>query len=175
VLGKTFTRRALAELSGLGDADLEPPLRGLVRKEILSVQADPRSPEHGQYSFVQDLLRHVAYETLSKGERRTRHLAAAAHLQSTFPDEEEVVEVVASHYLDAYRTAPEAADAAEIKVKAREMLARAGERAGMGNLEGPDRPVPRLPDHVQGQCRAPRGAGEGGCRRGRGQREGTLP
>ena len=44
--------------------------RGLVRKEVLSIQADPRSPEHGQYGFLQDLVRAVAYETLSKRERR---------------------------------------------------------------------------------------------------------
>ena len=129
VLGKTFTRQALATLSGLSEDALEPLLRALVRKEILAVQADPRSPEYGQYSFVQDLLRHVAYETLTKQERRGRHLAAAAYLSGAFPDEDEVVEVVASHYLNAYRAAPEAEDAAEIKVKAREMLARAGERA----------------------------------------------
>jgi class 3 adenylate cyclase/tetratricopeptide (TPR) repeat protein len=128
VLGKSFTRQALGSLSGTDDGDLDPLLRSLVRKEILSIQSDPRSPEHGQYSFVQDLLRHVAYETLTKQERRARHLAAAEHLRSSFSDEEEVVEVVASHYLDAYRAAPDAPDAAATKVKAREMLARAGER-----------------------------------------------
>jgi class 3 adenylate cyclase/tetratricopeptide (TPR) repeat protein len=129
VLGKTFTRHALSSLAGLDDDELSPLLRTLVRKEILSVQADPRSPEHGQYSFVQDLLRHVAYETLSRAERKSRHLAAAAHLESVFPEEDEVVEVLASHYLDAYREAPDAPDAAEIKLKARGMLARAGDRA----------------------------------------------
>ncbi len=130
VLGKTFTKRALATLSGFGEEQLEPLLRSLVRKEILALQADPRSPEHGQYSFVQDLLRHVAYETLSKRERRSRHLAAASHLATVFPDEEEeIVEVLASHYLDAYRAVPEAEDADQIKARAREMLSRAGERA----------------------------------------------
>ena len=129
VLGKTFTRHALGTLAGLDDQALSPLLLTLVRKEIMAVQADPRSPEHGQYSFVQDLLRHVAYETLSRAERRSRHLAAAAHLETAFPDEDEVVEVLASHYLDAYRAAPDAPDAVEIKLKAREMLARAGDRA----------------------------------------------
>jgi tetratricopeptide (TPR) repeat protein len=129
VLGKTFTKRALATLSGISESELEPLLASLVRKEMLGVQADPRSPEHGQYSFLQDLVRHVAYETLSRQERRSRHLAAAAHLESAFPDEEEIVEVLASHYLDAYRAAPEAEDAGEIKVRARAMLTRAGERA----------------------------------------------
>ena len=129
VLGKTFTRAGLASLSGLAEGELEPLLSSLVRKEVLGVQADPRSPEHGQYGFLQDLVRHVAYETLSKRERRTRHLAAAEHLTAAFADDDEVVEVVASHYVAAYETAPEADDAAEIKQKAQAMLARAGERA----------------------------------------------
>jgi tetratricopeptide (TPR) repeat protein len=128
VLGKTFSREALAALAG-DDTEIESLLTALVRKEVLGVQADPRSSEHGQYGFLQDLVRHVAYETLSKRERRARHLAAAAHLSAAFADEEEVVEVIASHYLAAHETGPDADDAAEIKEKARAMLARAGERA----------------------------------------------
>jgi predicted ATPase/class 3 adenylate cyclase len=128
VLGKTFTRDALAALAGT-DADIEPLLMALLRKEVLGVQADPRSPEHGQYGFLQDLVRHVAYETLSKRERRARHLAAAAHLSAAFADEDEVVEVIASHYLAAHEAAPDAEDAAEIRGKAQVMLVRAGERA----------------------------------------------
>ena len=129
VLGKTFSKSALAALSSIALDEIEILLTSLVRKEIRGVQADPRSPEHGQYSFLQDLVRHVAYETLSKRERRTRHLAAAAHLESAFPDEEGIVEVLASHYLDAYKAAPDAEDADEIRTHAREKLARAGDRA----------------------------------------------
>ena len=72
---------------------------------------------------------HVAYETLSKKERRTRHLAAAAYLEGSFANEDEVAEVLASHYLAAYTALPEAEDAAEIKRKAQEALVRAGDRA----------------------------------------------
>jgi class 3 adenylate cyclase/tetratricopeptide (TPR) repeat protein len=130
VLGKTFTKAGLLALSGLGESDLEPLLTSLTRKEFLSVQADPRSPERGQYGFMQDLLKHVAYETLSKRDRKARHLAAAAHLERSFGSaEQEIVEVVAAHYRDAYEAAPDDPDAAEIKAKARAMLARAGERA----------------------------------------------
>ncbi len=129
VLGKTFTKDALAALADSG-VEIEPLLTSLARKEVLFVQADPRSPEHGQYGFLQDLVRHVAYETLSKRERRSRHLAAAEHLRSAFAeDEDEVVEVIASHYLAAHEAVPDAKDAAEIKDKARAMLVRAGERA----------------------------------------------
>jgi class 3 adenylate cyclase/tetratricopeptide (TPR) repeat protein len=129
VLGKTFTRDALAALAG-ADAEIEPLLTALSRKEVLGVQADPRSPEHGQYGFLQDLVRHVAYETLSKRERRARHLAAAEYLRGAFAaEEDEVVEVIASHYLAAHGAAPDAEDAAEIRGKAQVMLVRAGERA----------------------------------------------
>ena len=130
VLGKTFTQQALAALANAPAEKLEPLLSGLVRKEVLGVQSDPRSPERGQYGFLQDLVRHVAYETLSKRERKTRHLAAAEHLEGAFSELDEVAEVLASHYLAAFEAAPEADDAQQIRAKAREMLARAGERAG---------------------------------------------
>ena len=129
VLGKTFAREGLVALSGLPPDALEPLLTSLVRKEVLSLQSDPRSPEHGQYGFLQELVRHVAYETLSKRDRRAKHLAVAAYLEAAYPDDDEVVEVVASHYLVAYETVPDADDAEAIKARARDTLARAGARA----------------------------------------------
>ncbi len=130
VLGKTFTKPGLAALTGLADTEIDPLLVALVRKEILSIQADPRSPERGQYSFLQDIVKHVAYETISKKERKTKHLAAAQFLSSVWSaEEDEIVEVVAAHYLDAYHAGPDDPDAAEIRATAREMLVRAAERA----------------------------------------------
>ena len=127
VLGKTFTPAAV---TALAETDVEALLTSLVRKEVLGVQADPRSPEHGQYGFLQDLVRHVAYETLSKRDRRTKHLAAAGYLRSAFAaEDDEVVEVIASHYVAAYEAAPDAEDAVEIRAKAQGMLVRAGQRA----------------------------------------------
>ena len=66
VLGKTFTKQALADVGGVSEEELEPLLSALMRKEVFSLQADPRSPERGQYGFLQDLLRRVAYETLAE-------------------------------------------------------------------------------------------------------------
>ena len=130
VLGKSFTKPGLAALSGRDDATLDALLTSLVRKEVLSVQADPRSPERGQYSFLQDLLKRIAYDTLSKPERKTRHLAAAAHLERTITGAEgELVEVIAAHYLDAYEAAPDADDAATLRAKAGR-AARPRRRAG---------------------------------------------
>ena len=130
VLGRTFTSRALAAVSSNPEAELDPLLASLVRKEILSVQADPRSPEHGQYGFLNALVQKVAYDTLAKKERKARHLKVADYLEREWgSDEAEIVEVVASHYLEAYLAAPDAEDAVEIKRRARERLTRAGERA----------------------------------------------
>jgi class 3 adenylate cyclase/tetratricopeptide (TPR) repeat protein len=130
VLGKTFTKQALAHLSGLAEAELEPLLSSLVRKEVVNLQADPRSPERGQYGFLQELLKRVAYETLAKRERKSLHLAAAEHLEGSWgPAEHEIVEVVASHYLAALEATPDAEDAAAIRAKARAHLGGAAERA----------------------------------------------
>ncbi|HST18123.1 MAG TPA: adenylate/guanylate cyclase domain-containing protein [Gaiellaceae bacterium] len=130
VLGKSFTKEGVAALSGLDPDDADRVLQSLARKEIVSLQADPRSPERGQYAFLQDLLKRVAYETLARRERRARHLAAAAYLErATGSAEQEAVAVVAAHYIDAYRVAPEDADAPAIKERAASRLAEAGERA----------------------------------------------
>jgi tetratricopeptide (TPR) repeat protein len=130
VLGKTCTPAALAAVSGLSEREIEPVLAALVAKEVLTVQADPRSPERGQYGFLQDLVRTVAYETLPKKDRKAMHLSVASFLQVGWGSEEgELVEVVASHFLEAHRLAPDAEDAPRIRDLARGMLIRAGERA----------------------------------------------
>ncbi len=126
VLGKTFTKTGLAQVSGRPEAELEPLLAFLVRREILGLQNDPRSPEVGQYGFLQDLLRQVAYETLARPERKARHLAAADYLTSSG---DETVEVVASHLLSAYDADRDAEDAPAIRDKARLALVHAGQRA----------------------------------------------
>ena len=128
VLGKTFTGGALEALSGLDQADLDPLLTSLVRKEVLGLQSDPRSPEHGQYGFLQDLLRQVAYETLPRQERRAKHLAAADHLAHAIA-EDEVIEVVAAHLLEAHRLDPDASDADALRTRAKDAFLQAGERA----------------------------------------------
>jgi predicted ATPase/class 3 adenylate cyclase len=130
VLGKTFTKQGLTALTGMDAAGLEPILASLLRKEVLSVQADPLSPERGQYAFLQDIVKRVAYETISRKERKAKHLATAQFLL-TLPgsDEDEIVEVVAQHLIDALESAPDAPDADEIRDRAREMFIRAGDRA----------------------------------------------
>ena len=72
-------------------------------------EVDPRSPERGQYAFVQALIREVAYSTLSLRDRRTRHLAAARYFESIGDDE--LAGALAAHYLAAYRASTEGPEA----------------------------------------------------------------
>jgi class 3 adenylate cyclase/tetratricopeptide (TPR) repeat protein len=129
VFGGSFPRSAAEALSELEPERLDAVLASLVRKEVLAIRSDRLSPERGQYVFAQALLRTVAYEMLSRRERGPRHLAAAEHLRATFPnDGEEVAEVVAAHYLDAYRAAGEDG-ADELRAQALAALGRAAQRA----------------------------------------------
>jgi class 3 adenylate cyclase/tetratricopeptide (TPR) repeat protein len=130
VAGKTFGADAVVALAGITRPEADALLASLVRKELLSVQTDPRSPERGQYVFLQALVRRVAYETQSLRERKRLHLSLAEYLETSWAaEDEEVVEIVASHLLDAYRAGPDAEDAPAIRARARECLVRAGHRA----------------------------------------------
>ena len=130
VLGITFPAEALIPISGRDEASVRAALADLVRREVLSVSADPLSPERGSYQFAQDMLRQVAYDTLSRRDRKTRHLQVAAYLRQAFPgDGEEVADVIARHYLDALHAIPGDPDADGIRGQAIATLIRAAERA----------------------------------------------
>ena len=130
VAGKTVTKHALLAVTGRAEDELDHILAALVRRELLAVQQDPMSPERGHFGFVQALVQKVAYETLSRKDRKARHLEVAAYLErSSGYERDEIAEVICSHLLHAYRAAPEAADAQDIRSRAAEASKRAGERA----------------------------------------------
>jgi class 3 adenylate cyclase/tetratricopeptide (TPR) repeat protein len=127
VLGASFTAGSLAAVAGRSDDEVASALRSLVRREILELQADPRSPERGQYSFVQAVIHEVAYSTLSRRDRRGRHLAAARYFETL--DDPELAQILATHYMEAYRAAPDDQQGAAIRVQARLALRAAAERS----------------------------------------------
>jgi class 3 adenylate cyclase/tetratricopeptide (TPR) repeat protein len=130
VFGGNFPLAAAQALSGMPEGDAGAVLASLVRKQVLTVRADPHSPDRGQYRFSQMLLRTVAYETLSKRERKSRHLAAAHYLSHAFANEgEDVAEVLAAHYLQAYRAAADDSDATQLRTEAIAALRRGAQRA----------------------------------------------
>jgi class 3 adenylate cyclase/tetratricopeptide (TPR) repeat protein len=130
VFAGNFPLAASQALSGLPAQRADSVLASLVRKQVLTVRADPLSPDRGQYRFGQMLLRTVAYDMLSKRERKSRHLAAAEYLSHAFANEgEDVAEVVAAHYLSAYRCAANDSDADQLRAEAVSALRRGAQRA----------------------------------------------
>jgi class 3 adenylate cyclase/tetratricopeptide (TPR) repeat protein len=130
VLGGSFPRQTVGALSEIDPDLLDDLLSSLVRKEVLTVRADRLSPERGQYAFTQSLIRSVAYDMLTRAERKARHLRTAEHLRSAFPDEgAEVAEVIGAHLYDAYKAAGDDPDAESLRAEACAAYTRAGERA----------------------------------------------
>ncbi|MEP7158475.1 MAG: adenylate/guanylate cyclase domain-containing protein, partial [Chloroflexota bacterium] len=127
VVGQSFTIDALAAVSGERPDALSDPLAALVRRQILQVDVDPRSPERGQYQFVQAVVREVAEASLSRPDRRALHLAAARYYESL--GDEELAGVLASHYVDAHRSTPPGPEADALAAQARVSLRAAAERA----------------------------------------------
>jgi tetratricopeptide (TPR) repeat protein len=127
VIGKTFSIDALAAVSGVPADQVATRLRGLVRREILTLEADPRSPERGLYGFVQGLIREVAYGTLAKRDRRQLHVAAARYYEGL--DDEGIAGALAEHYVAAYKAQPEGPEGEAVAAQARVALRGAAERA----------------------------------------------
>jgi class 3 adenylate cyclase/tetratricopeptide (TPR) repeat protein len=127
VLGQSFTLAALAGLSSSPAEGLEARLQGLVRREVLGLDADPRSPERGQYRFVQALIREVAYNALARKERKARHVAAARYFEGLATGE--LAGVLAEHYLAAYRNAQAGPEQDALAGQSRIALRAAADRA----------------------------------------------
>ncbi len=140
VLGQTFDLRSVAHISGRDEETLEARLRALVKRELLEISVDPRSPERGHYGFVQSVIREVAYDTLSRRDRRTRHLAAARYYEAEGDDE--LAAVLATHYLAALEASEPGPEADALQVQARLSLRAAADRAM--DLGSPDQALTHL-------------------------------
>ncbi|HYI23204.1 MAG TPA: adenylate/guanylate cyclase domain-containing protein [Candidatus Limnocylindrales bacterium] len=127
VLGQSFSLSALSAVAAMPEDELEPRLAALGRRELIHREMDPRSPERGQYEFVQALIREVAYKTLAKKDRKKLHLAAARYFEAL--DNDEIAGALASHYLAARANAQEGAEADALAGQARLALKAAATRA----------------------------------------------
>ena len=127
VLGQSFRVEALAAVAGADPAALANQLDRLVRRQLLVVDEDPRSPERGQYQFVQAVVREVAYASLARADRRSRHLGAARYHEAL--GDEESAGVLASHYLAAHEASRPGPEADALAAQARIALQAAADRA----------------------------------------------
>ena len=127
VLGKSFGRPALAAVSEREAGQLDGLLQRLGRKQIVAIESSRAAAGQAQYGFVQGLLRDVAYSTLSRRDRRGRHLAAARYFESLGDDE--LAGLVANHFYDAFLAVPDGSDGQDAAALARVALRAAAVRS----------------------------------------------
>ena len=125
VLGLSFNLQGLAAVQGMEPTAMRRRLDALIREELFELDEDPRSPERGQYRFMQGLIREVAYGRLSRADRHERHRRVAEYFAG-FGDPE-LAGIVASHFLSAHETAPPGTE--DLLERGRAALIGAAERA----------------------------------------------
>ena len=140
VLGRRFRPEALMAVATSEPAAVGERIESLVRRELIARDDDLSSPGRGELAFVQDLVREVAYHTLSRSERRRLHLSAARYLE-TKPDED-VAESLAGHLVEAHGIAPDHADANRLARRAVAALRLAAQNAL--RLHVPERAIGHL-------------------------------
>jgi class 3 adenylate cyclase len=129
VLGATFTREAIGVLAA-DVPNLDDVLTALTKAEILGIVSSRLSAEYGQYRFVQDVVRQVAYSTLSRRDRKTRHLAVAAYFETLSDPASDYAPVLAQHFLDAVESSSDSdADITDLRERAVVNLRDAAARA----------------------------------------------
>ncbi len=106
VLGQSFTIEGLAALREESLDKLERRLGDLVRHEVLTLVRDPRSPELGQYQWVQGMLREVTYGRIARADRHDLHLRVARYFREL--GDPELAPVAAAHFVSASEYSGEA-------------------------------------------------------------------
>ena len=115
--------------------DIGPVLTGLVDKEILVITGR-------RWSFRSDLIREVAYGTMTKADRARRHYGIAYFLEHNVADKDDAslraVDVIAHHYAAAADLSREIGSVdwvpEDITIQALDWLERAAERAELAQM-----------------------------------------
>ena len=114
VLGRSFGVSLLAGVAG-GEADLREPLRELQRLDLIRQSRRWPQPE---FRFKHVLIQEAVYRTIVGSERRRLHREAAQWLEERTDAADDVLALLAHHWL-----------AAEDEAKAADYLTRAGDKA----------------------------------------------
>ncbi|HEX8918946.1 MAG TPA: tetratricopeptide repeat protein, partial [Chloroflexota bacterium] len=113
VIGRSFSVRLLAAITGQAEQSLDRPLAALQQAEI----AFPRRGPDLEYVFKHVSMREAAYNTLVQKRRQALHLATARATAEVYPSDE-YIEIIAYHYAKT-----------EEHEEAAQWLERAGDRA----------------------------------------------
>ena len=100
VLGQSFiARRAGRRQRRRAGRPRAPPARPRPARDPRRGDGPASRRSAASTRFIQAIIREVAYGTLSKRERRARHLAAARYFETL--DDQELAGALATHYLAA--------------------------------------------------------------------------
>jgi class 3 adenylate cyclase/tetratricopeptide (TPR) repeat protein len=130
VVGRVFWPGAVAALGGAaGRRELDECLHRLERKQFVRRARASSLAGETQYAFAHVLVRDVTYGQIPRAVRAGRHLDAAGWIESLGRTDDHA-EMLAHHYLSALELARAAnQDAADLALRARPALERAGDRA----------------------------------------------
>ena len=81
VVGQTFWPGVISALESGRDSSLSDSLDGLAARGMIRRAARSELGGEVQFSFKHSLVHDVAYQTLTRAARRTRHATVAAHLE----------------------------------------------------------------------------------------------
>ena len=133
VIGKVFWAGAVTAMGDRSPDTVSEVLHDLSRKELVRPSRQSSMQGQAEYAFWHVLTRDVAYSQLPRPERASRHIAAAAWIESQAPQRmEDVADVLAYHYataLDLAHATGESNQASALEDPARRFLTLAGERA----------------------------------------------
>ena len=122
VIGKVFWAGAVAAMGERDPQTVTTTLRELSRKELVRPPRHSSMAGEAEYAFWHVLARDVAYNQLPRASRATRHVAAAAWIESKAPERvEDLADVLAYHYataLELARAAGQTEQAAELEAPA---------------------------------------------------------
>jgi class 3 adenylate cyclase/tetratricopeptide (TPR) repeat protein len=123
VMGRSFWRGALVAISGEDMVPgLDEALDSLVSRDLIRRQPTSLVPEDEEYLFKHILIREVAYSTLARGPRRTKHAAAGRFIEEVSGGRvRESASILAHHF----REAGDHGKAAEFLMMAAEVASRA--------------------------------------------------
>ncbi|HEV8053740.1 MAG TPA: AAA family ATPase, partial [Candidatus Limnocylindrales bacterium] len=111
VVGRIFWDALIAHLSRQGTSSTGEVLRRLRVKELVVSRQPSSLAGAAEFGFRHVLIRDVAYDSLPKRDRAAKHLDVARWAEETLTDRrEEMVELLAAHYLAALRYQEEFAE-----------------------------------------------------------------
>jgi class 3 adenylate cyclase/tetratricopeptide (TPR) repeat protein len=135
VVGRIFWDALIAHLSRQGASTTGEVLRRLRVKELVIPRQPSAMAGAAEFGFRHVLIRDVAYDSLPKRDRAAKHLDVARWAEETLVDrQDEMVELLAAHYLAALRyeeefAAPDSKRMRDLRHKTYTYAHRAGMRA----------------------------------------------